>query len=188
MAIKHSKSIEEKILERLAEGELMTVLCRDEVMPSMRQLQRWRRDDAEFDDRCWSAEGQGLMVQRSDFLEQMMTAVKDGGPGSGIAIQGLRELLHENGRTSGRLVQRMSDRQHLRVDSKGEQRLVFGWIGESFTPCTQCGYQDPSTTVIDEPVQSLPDHTTDAKRGYVDHPRRSINSATTDTVKQIERT
>ena len=63
MAIKHSKSIEEKILERLAEGELMTVLCRDEVMPSMRQLQRWRRDDAEFDDRCWSAEGQGLMVQ-----------------------------------------------------------------------------------------------------------------------------
>ena len=62
--IKRSKALDERILERLAEGELVTKLCRDETMPSIRQLQRWRRDNAAFDDACWSSEAQGLMIQR----------------------------------------------------------------------------------------------------------------------------
>ncbi len=104
----------------------MTVLCRDEEMPSIRQLQRWRKDDTEFDDRCWSSEGQGLMVQRSTYIEGMMKAIEQGGPGSSIQIQGLRELLHENGRTAGKLVSRMNDR--VRVDASVEHHGYFiGW-------------------------------------------------------------
>jgi hypothetical protein len=54
----------------------------------------------------------------------MMSAIKEGGPGSSTQIQGLRELLHENGRTSGRLVARMSDR--VRVSANVEH-IVIGW-------------------------------------------------------------
>jgi hypothetical protein len=129
MAIRRSNALDERILEQLAEGALVTVLCRDDAMPSIRQLQRWRKDDTEFDDRCWSAEGQGLMVQRSSYIEQMMKAIEAGGPGSSIQIQGLRELLHENGRTAGKLVSRMNDR--VRVDANVEHRsYVISWADD----------------------------------------------------------
>ena len=124
MAIKRSKALDEQILGSLAEGALVTNLCRDDKMLSIRQLQRWRRDDADFDDRCWSAEGQGLMVQRSQYIEGMMAAIQEGGPGSSTQIQGLRELLSENGRTAGRLVARMSDRVRVSSDIK---HIIIGW-------------------------------------------------------------
>ena len=41
-----------KILEELSNGELVTVLCRRDDMPNLSTLQRWRRDDEGFDDRC----------------------------------------------------------------------------------------------------------------------------------------
>jgi len=130
MSVSRSNALDERILERLAEGELVTALCRAATMPSIRQLQRWRRADTEFDDLCWSAEGQGLMVQRSDYIEKMMAAIELGGPGSSIQIQGLRELLHENGRTAGKLVARMNDR--IKVDAK-VQHMVISWQSEDDT-------------------------------------------------------
>ena len=129
MTKKRSKNLETKVLERLAEGELVTAVCRDAAMPSIRQLQRWRRDDKAFDDRCWSAEGQGLMIQRATYIEQMTEAISEGGPGSGVAIQGLRELMHENARTAGRLIVRMSDRAHVSVDGSVEHKqIIIGWM------------------------------------------------------------
>ena len=98
------------MLEELANGQLVTVLCRRNDMPSLNTLQRWRRHESEFDDRCWSAEAQGVMIKRSSYIEQMEEAIAEGGPGSAIKMQGLRELLNENTRTAGRLVSRMSDR------------------------------------------------------------------------------
>ena len=41
-------------------------------------------------------------------------------------MQGLRDLLHENTRTAGRLVSRMSDRSHVSVD-KSVQHIIVGW-------------------------------------------------------------
>ena len=115
-----------KILEELSNGELVTVLCRRDDMPTLSTLQRWRRDDEVFDDRCWSAEGQGVMVKRASYIEQMEMAIKEGGPGSAIRMQGLRDLLHENTRTAGRLVSRMSDRYEAKI--KGEvQYMTLGW-------------------------------------------------------------
>jgi hypothetical protein len=170
--VKRSKTLEETVLERLAEGELMTVLCRDNAMPSIRQLQRWRRDDAEFDDRCWSAEGRGLMIQRSDYIEQLVAAVKDGGPGSGIQIQGLRELLHENGRTAGRLVARMSDRQSLRIDGQVTHFTVT-WEAD-FSQCPECGYQAPQAIDTPRAINADASHSQPSNgRSYIDHPRRS---------------
>ena len=89
-------------------------------------LQRWRRVDTEFDDRCWSAEAQGVMIKRSAYIEQMETAIAECGPGRAIKMQGLRDLLHENTRIAGWLVSRMSDPSHVSVD-KSVQHIIVGW-------------------------------------------------------------
>ena len=115
---------QEKVLEELANGELVTVLCRRDDMPSLNTLQRWRRKEKEFDDKCWSAEAQGVMIKRSSYIEQMEEAIAEGGPGSAIKMQGLRELLNENTRTAGRLVSRMSDRVSV---ASTVQHVVVGW-------------------------------------------------------------
>jgi len=126
MPTKRTKTLDEQILERLAEGELVTKMCRDDAMPSIRQLQRWRRADVEFDSSCWSSEAQGLMVHRSELIVSMHETIKEGGPGSSTQIQGLRELLQENGRTAGRLVARMSDRVNVN-DQVEHQHIIIGW-------------------------------------------------------------
>ena len=56
----------------------------------------------------------------------MGTAITEGDPGSAIKMQGLRDLLHENTRTVGRLVSRMSDRNHVSVD-KSVPYIIVGW-------------------------------------------------------------
>ena len=91
-----------------------------------------RLQGVEFDGRCWSAEAQGVMIKRSIYIEQMETAIAEGGPGSAIKMQGLRDLLHENTRTAGRLVSRMSDRSHVSVD-KTVQHIIIGWANEDGT-------------------------------------------------------
>jgi hypothetical protein len=118
---------QEKVLEELANGELVTVLCRRDDMPSLNTLQRWRRKENEFDDKCWSAEAQGVMIKRSSYIEQMEEAIAEGGPGSAIKMQGLRELLNENTRTAGRLVSRMSDR--VSVDNS-VKHYVISWAND----------------------------------------------------------
>ena len=152
MAIRRSEALDERIQESLAEGILVTKLCREEKMPAIRQLQRWRRDDASFDDACWSAEAQGLMVQRSNLIEGMLSAIQDGGPGSSIQIQGLRELLQENGRTAGRLVSRMSDRVQARVESP--RHITVGWL-DAWDPCTKCGHDPKDNTVENSSAAEL---------------------------------
>ena len=134
---KSKKQLQEKVLAELANGELVTALCRRDDMPPLSTLQRWRRVDTEFDDRCWSAEAQGVMIKRSAYIEQMETAIAEGGPGSAIKMQGLRDLLHENTRTAGRLVSRMSDRSHVSVD-KSVQHIIVGWANGdgTVTPIT----------------------------------------------------
>ena len=166
--IKRSKALDERILERLAEGELVTKLCRDETMPSIRQLQRWRRDNAAFDDACWSSEAQGLMIQRSNLIEGMMSAIEEGGPGSSVQIQGLRELLHENGRTAGKLVARMNDR--VRVDTNVAHQIVVGWR------------DSPHDIINALPGNRLP---SSADREYIDHLKHPADPAAATVTEKV---
>ena len=69
---------------------------------------------------------QGGMIKRSSYIEQMETAIAEGGASSAIKMQGLRDLLHENTRTAGRHVSRMSNRRHVSVD-KSVQHIIVGW-------------------------------------------------------------
>jgi hypothetical protein len=126
---KRSNRTDEKILELFAGGALVTEVCR-RLNISASTLSKWRRLDSEFDDTCWSAEAQGIMVQRAMLIESMHEAIETTGPGSATRIQGLHNLLHENGRTAGKLVARMNDR--IRVDAKVETHgYLIGWDDRS---------------------------------------------------------
>lgn len=46
--MERSKAIEEEIVARLSKGEPMTVICRDDHMPSDRAVRYWQEQDAEF--------------------------------------------------------------------------------------------------------------------------------------------
>ena len=84
---KRNDTTDVKILELFAGGALITEVCRKlNISPST--LSKWRREDREFDDTCWSAEGQGIMVQRAMLIERMHEAIEITGPGSAIRIQG----------------------------------------------------------------------------------------------------
>ena len=138
---KRNKTTDKQVLELLAGGALVTEVCRD-LEISTSTLSRWRRSDPEFDDGCWSAEGQGIMVQRAMLIEAMREAIETSGPGSATRIQGLHNLRHENGRTAGRLVARMNDRASLHVKGAVEHsHMIIGWQ-DAFAPCPKCGYND----------------------------------------------
>jgi len=147
MSKKRTKKIEEAILELLAGGSLITEACR-ELGISPATLNRWRRSDNEFDDRCWSSEGQGLMIQRSKLIESMREAIENSDRGASIKIQGLHNLLHEVGRTASKLVSRMNDRAHLRVDANVSHQVI-GWQ-DGFDKCPECGYE-AQHNIIDAP-------------------------------------
>jgi hypothetical protein len=154
---KRSKKLDEKVLELLAGGALITEVCR-ELGVSTSTLSKWRRSDREFDEACWSAEAQGIMVQRSTLIEDMREAIDTPGPGSATRIQGIHNLLHENGRTAGKLVSRMNDR--VRVDASVSHQMIIGW-------------QEASGELIDlVPIPSTPAN----GRQYVDVPRRATTS------------
>jgi hypothetical protein len=126
---KRNETTDEEILGMLAGGALITQVCRElSISPST--LSKWRREDNEFDDTCWSAEGQGIMVQRALLIERMHEAIEASGPGSAIRIQGLHNLLHENGRTAGKLVARMNDRVHVEANV---QHMTISWQSEDDT-------------------------------------------------------
>ena len=82
------------------------------------------------------------MIKRSTYIEQMETAIAEGSPGSAIKMQGLRDLLHENTRTAGRHVSRMSNRRHVSVD-KSVQRIIVG-ATVIFASTTLIAYYEPS--------------------------------------------
>ena len=164
---KRTKKIEGEILELLAGGSLITEACR-ELGVSPATLNRWRRSDTEFDDRCWSAEGQGIMIQRATLIESMREAIDTTGPGSATRIQGLHNLLHEVGRTAGKLVSRMNDR--VRVDNNVAHQIVVGWR------------DSPHDIINTLPSNRLP---SSADREYIDHLMHPADSAAATVTKEV---
>ena len=177
MSRKRSEKIEEEILELLAGGSLVTEACR-ETGVSPATLNRWRRSDAVFDDRCWSAEAQGVMIQRATLIEQMRAAIENSDRGASIRIQGLHNLLHEVGRTASKLVSRMNDRAHLRVDSTVTGHFI-GWM-TGFNTCPECGYEAQPDNIEVTPGRELPQSSPAKDRTYTDPPKRAADPATDD--------
>jgi len=85
----------------------------------------------------------GGMIKRSCYVEQMETTISEADAGSAIKMRGLRDLLHENTRTAGRRVSRMSNRRHVSVD-KSFQHIIVG-ATVIFASTTLIAYYEPSS-------------------------------------------
>ena len=90
------------------------------------------------------------------------------GPGSGVQIQGLRELLHENGRTAGKLVARMNDR--VRVDTNVAHQIVVGWR------------DSPHDIINALPGNRLP---SSADHEYIDHLKHPADPAAATVTEKV---
>jgi hypothetical protein len=64
----------ETILGRLAEGQSLSAICRDDDMPNRATVQRWQNDDAEFDAAVTRAREDGYQLLADRALLEAMTA------------------------------------------------------------------------------------------------------------------
>lgn len=62
-------AIEEELLERLADGESLVSICRDQRMPNRKTVQRWQDDDADFDAAVTRARESGMFVLAEKAVE-----------------------------------------------------------------------------------------------------------------------
>jgi hypothetical protein len=67
-AVTYSDQLATEIVERIASGELLTVICLDEHMPTVRRCNQWLREHSEF--RCLYE--QSLQDRLSIFEEQLV--------------------------------------------------------------------------------------------------------------------
>lgn len=84
-ALQYSDALGQEICERLSSGELLTVICRDEHMPTVRRCQQWLKEFDEFQalfdmslrDRLMIFEEQVLEIA-DDMKNDFKTVIKNG--------------------------------------------------------------------------------------------------------------
>lgn len=57
------QAVREELCERLADGESLVAICRDEKMPSVRSVQTWMADDDEFAAQITRAREAGYLIR-----------------------------------------------------------------------------------------------------------------------------
>ena len=67
------EAIREAICERLAEGDSIVSICKDEKFPSLRTVMTWQADDADFAARIMRARETGYLIRG----ERAVEAAKD---------------------------------------------------------------------------------------------------------------
>lgn len=68
------EATEEAILERLANGESLVTICKDENMPCRMTVQRWQDADEAFDVAVMRAREAGMFVRAEKAVEAAKTA------------------------------------------------------------------------------------------------------------------
>ena len=84
-AVPYTDQLASEICERISSGELLTVICRDEHMPTMRRCQQWLKDHLEFQtlfnmsiqDRLFVFEEQVVEIA-DDMRHDFKTVIKNG--------------------------------------------------------------------------------------------------------------
>lgn len=69
------QATEESILERLANGESLVSICKDEGMPARMTVQRWQDADEQFDVAVTRAREAGMFVRAERAVEAAKSAV-----------------------------------------------------------------------------------------------------------------
>ena len=84
-AVTYTDQLAEEICSRISAGELLTVICRDDDMPTMRRVQMWLKENPEFQalfnmsiqDRLFVFEEQVIEIA-DDMKNDFKTVIKNG--------------------------------------------------------------------------------------------------------------
>lgn len=69
------EAVEEELLERLANGESLSEICRIDNMPDRRTVQRWQDDDEDFDAAVTRARETGFHARAEKAVMEAKSAV-----------------------------------------------------------------------------------------------------------------
>ena len=133
--MKKSKSILEKILQRLELGETLVSICREKGMPGQSTVNTWMREDEKFRTKILDARRMGAMVwldKCQELLDQEVEPQK---------VQWYREKLHHARWLVSKLVNVFGDKQT--VVNEGEPVIQVVWKEDGSTADKQA---DPAHT------------------------------------------
>jgi hypothetical protein len=102
-----SKEVAEAILDRMANGETATQICRDEGMPTWGMLKRWERDNADFARRYEIARRQCCEYQTDEIITIADDATND--YVERVTAKGIRQVVFDRDHF---------ERCRLRVDAR----------------------------------------------------------------------
>ena len=120
--MKKSKSILDKILQRLELGETLVSICRAEGMPGQSTVNTWMREDEKFRTKILDARRMGAMVwldKCQELLDQEVEPQK---------VQWYREKLHHARWLVSKLVAVFGDKQT--VVNEGDPIIKVVWKEE----------------------------------------------------------
>ena len=127
--ISRTDKLDEIILSRLENGETLTSICSTEDMPSLRAVQKWRREDTEFEDAIHSSWVRGLSIRfdaNADVQQKLIDHPDQFDPKVINALATItRDRSHQIIAAQSKLDKRYSDRS--RVEHAGGP-MVISWM------------------------------------------------------------
>lgn len=113
----------ETILELLAEGKSLTEICKQDGMPNRATVQRWQKEDADFDAAVTHAREEGFLLRAERAVIDAKTA-EDAGKGR-LAFDAERWFL---GKLSNAFSDNKAQKHEVTHDLSPEARA---WLGQT---------------------------------------------------------
>ncbi len=137
--IAKSEAIVERVLAGLEDGRTLTSICLGDDMPTIRAVQKWCRQNNEFDEQILRAWIRGLRIRHDRNADTQATLLEHPDkydPNTINAVATIsRDINHNLMGMLTRLDKRFSDKQQ--VENTGNQPMIIGWANEPVN-CPKC--------------------------------------------------
>lgn len=115
--VKRTDKVINEILEGLDEGRTLTAVCEDDGMPTIRAVQKWRREDKDLDDDFHRAWTRGLQIQRDKNFDVQQSIIANPDKHDPKTIQAVatitRDVAHNVLALLSKLDNRYKDKQQV---------------------------------------------------------------------------
>ena len=143
-----------EILERFSVGETITAVCRDDHMPTIRALQKWRIRDKDLDDECFAAEKRGIMVHAAEAVDAQRSVINNTFAGDVRRAQAVVTAANNMGHQALAKLSKLDSRYKDKQEVHHTGPMVIGW-------------DDAPVSMLDEDEDAGVDEGVDEGGGYV---------------------
>ena len=130
--VSRTDALDETILSRLEQGETLTQICRGDNMPTLRAVQKWRREDPDFEIDIHDAWVRGLQCRFDQNYDDQQVLVDNPAQFNPKIANALATITRDR---SHQIIAAQSklDRRYKSlsaVEHTGSGPMVFGWSDE----------------------------------------------------------